>query len=44
MVNKAGLKAMRTTIDDTVRWVTATAASSETSSRRIAQLRAMLAP
>jgi hypothetical protein len=44
LVNKAGLKAMRTTIDDTVRWVTATAASSETSSRRIAQLRAMLAP
>jgi len=44
MVNKAGLKAMQTTIDDTVRWVTATAASSETSSRRIAQLRAMLAP
>ena len=38
------MKAMQTTIDDTVRWVAAVAASSETSSRRIAQLREMLAP
>lgn len=43
-VNSAGMKAMRTTIDDTVRWVDAIAASSETSSRRIARLREMLAP
>ena len=43
-VNRAGMKAMQTTIDDTVRWVDAIAASSETSSRRIARLREMLAP
>jgi len=43
-VNSAGMKAMQTTIDDTVRWVDAIAASSETSSRRIARLREMLAP
>jgi len=43
-VNSAGMKAMQTTIDDTVRWVDAIAASSETSSKRIARLREMLAP
>jgi hypothetical protein len=44
MVNNAGRKAMQTTIADTVRWVAAVAASSETSSRHLARLRAMLAP
>jgi len=44
MVNRAGLQAMQTTIKDTVRWVDAVAASSATSSRRLARLREMLAP
>jgi hypothetical protein len=43
-VNSAGMKAMQTTIEDTVRWVDAIAASSEMSSRCIARLREMLAP
>ncbi len=43
-VNSAGMKAMQTTIDDTVRWVDTIAASPETSSRRITRLREMLAP
>jgi len=43
-VNSAGMKAMRTTIADTVRWVDAIAAASETSSRHMARLRAMLTP
>jgi hypothetical protein len=43
-VNRAGLKAMQTAVHDTVRWVEAIAASSETSSRRLARLRERLAP
>lgn len=43
-VNSEGLKAMQTTMHDTVRWVDAVAASSEMSSRHIERLRAMLAP
>jgi hypothetical protein len=42
-VNRAGLKAMQTTMHDIVRWVDAIAAA-ETSSRHLARLRERLAP